>query len=198
MSSAEAGPARVTLSHRSLVRALSLLLAMAPALAACGNSGFRPLYGTTPSGAGLQERLAQLEVAPIPGRVGQRIRNDLIFQSSGGGELLPPAYRLEVSITESVLSTLVKPNGDSAGQIYALQANFKLVNIKTKQVVLQGASHSRSAFERFTNTSLAPPNPAAQWTYSNVRARDDAENRGARAIADDLKTRVAIYLSGQA
>jgi len=104
-----------------------LLLAVAPVLAACGNSGFRPLYGTTPSGAGLQERLAQLDVAAIPGRVGQRIRNELIFQASGGGELAPPVYRLEVSITESVLSTLVKPDGDALSQVYSLQANFKLI-----------------------------------------------------------------------
>jgi len=186
MSSAEAGTARVTLSRRSLVRGLSLLLAVAPVLAACGNSGFRPLYGTTPSGAGLQERLAQLDVAAIPGRVGQRIRNELIFQASGGGELAPPVYRLEVSITESVLSTLVKPDGDALSQVYSLQANFKLINIRTKQVVLTGSSHGRAGFERF------------QSIYSNVRARDDAENRAARAVADDLKTRVAIYLSGQA
>jgi LPS-assembly lipoprotein len=186
MSSAETGPARVTLSRRSLVRGLSLLLAVTPALAACSNGGFRPLYGTTPSGAGLQERLAQLDVATIPGRVGQRIRNDLIFQSSGGGELLPPTHRLEVSITESVLSTLVKPDGDALAQVYSLQANFKLIDIKTKQVVLTGTSNGRAGFERF------------QSIYSNVRARDDAENRAARTVADDLKTRVSIYLSGQA
>src|SRR5947207_1736353 len=112
MSSAEAGLARVVLGRRSVVRALSLLLAAAPVLAACANGGFRPLYGETASGAGLQERLKQLDVAPIPGRVGQRIRNDLIFQSSGGGELLPPTHRLEVAITESVLTTLVKIDGD--------------------------------------------------------------------------------------
>jgi LPS-assembly lipoprotein len=187
MSLAETGPARVTLSRRSLVRGLSLLLAVAPALAACSDgSGFRPLYGTTPSGAGLQERLAQLEVATIPGRVGQRIRNDLIFQASGGGELAPPVYRLEVSITESLLSTLVKIDGDALSQVYTLQANFKLINLKTKQVVLTGSSNGRAGFERF------------QSIYSNVRARDDAENRAARTVADDLKTRVAIYLSGQA
>jgi LPS-assembly lipoprotein len=185
MSSAETGPARVTMSRRSLVRALSLLLVTAPALAAC-SGGFQPLYGTTPSGAGLQDRLAQLEVATIPGRVGQRIRNELIFQSSGGGELAPPTHRLEVTITESVLSTLVKKDGDALGQTYALIANFKLVEIKTKQVVLTGSSNGRAGFERF------------QSIYSNVRARDDAENRAARTVAEDLKTRVAIYLSGQA
>jgi LPS-assembly lipoprotein len=169
-----------------LVRGLSLLLAAAPALSACGNGGFRPLYAETPSGAGLQERLKQLDVAPIPGRVGQRIRNEVLFQSSGGGEMLPPTHRLEIAINESVLTTLVKIDGDSSGQIYAVQASFKLISIKDKKVVLQGASHARASFERF------------QSIYSNVRARDDAENRAARTIADDLKTRVAMYLSGAA
>ena len=186
MSSAEAGTARVTLSRRKLVRGLSLLLAAAPMLSACGNGGFRPLYGETPSGAGLQERLKQLDVAPIPGRVGQRIRNDVIFHAGGGGELLPPTHRLEVAINESVLTTLVKIDGDSLGQIYAVQASFKLISIRDKKVVLQGTSHARAGFERF------------QSIYSNVRARDDAENRAARTIAEDLKTRVAIYLSSAA
>jgi hypothetical protein len=31
-----------------------------------------------------------------------------------------------------------------------------------------------------------------------VRAREDAENRAARTVADDLKTRIAAYLSGAA
>ena len=51
--------------------------------------------------------------------------------------------------------------------------------------MLQGTSHARAGFERF------------QSIYSNVRAREDAENRAARTIADDLKTRLAAYLSGR-
>jgi len=185
MSSAEAGRARV-MSRRSLVRGLSLLLAAAPALAACGNGGIRPLYATTPSGAGLQERLSQVDISPIPGRVGQRIRNEMIFQSTGGGNPLPPVYRLEVTIHESVLSTLVRTNGESLSQIYAVQASFRVIKIADKKVVLQGTSHARAGFERFESI------------YSNVRAREDAENRAASTIADDLKTRVATYLSGAA
>src|SRR5262245_24030547 len=132
MSSAETGSARV-MSRRSLVGGLSLLLAAAPALAACGSDGLRPLYATTPSGAGLQERLAQLDVSPIPGRVGQRIRNEVIFQNTGGGNGLPPTHRLEVSIRESVLSTLVKIDGDSLGQIYSIEASFRVININDKR-----------------------------------------------------------------
>jgi len=163
---------------------LALMLVAASGLGAC--SGIQPLYGPTASGVGLQERMAQLDIATIPGRVGQRIRNELIFQASGGGELAPPTHRLEVSITENMISTLVKPDGDALGQTYTLQANFKLIEIKSKKVVLTGTSYGRAGFERF------------QSIYSNVRARDDAENRAARTVAEDLKTRVAIYLSSQA
>ena len=187
MSSDEARRAQ-TLSRRGLLRGLSLLLASAPALGACGNGGFRPLYGTTASGAGMQERLAQVDFAPIPGRVGQRIRNELVFDSTGGGNPLPSTHRLEVVVKESVLSTLVNNEGEALGQIYAIQASFRLIDVKSKdkKVVLQGTSHARAGFERF------------QSIYSNVRAREDAENRAARTVADDLKIRLATYLSGAA
>ena len=186
MSSAKAGPARASLNRRSVVRSLVLLLAVAPALTACGSNGFHPLYGTTASGAGMQERLAQVEVATIPGRVGLRIRNEVRFQANGPGEALPPTHRLEITLAESMTSTLVKVDGDALGLIYAVNASFKLVDIKSKKVVLQGTSHARASFERFSAI------------YSNVRARDDAENRAAKTIAEDLTTRVAAYLSGAA
>jgi LPS-assembly lipoprotein len=189
MSSAEAGPARVALNRRALTRGLLLLLAVAPALASCGEgSGFRPLYGPTASGVGLQERLSQVDIAPIPGRVGQRIRNELIFHNTGGAESnsAPPTHRLEVTIRESVQSTLVNISGEALGQIYAIEASFRLISIKDKKVVLQGASHGRAPFERFESI------------YSNVRAREDAENRVARTVSEDLKIRLATYLSGAA
>jgi LPS-assembly lipoprotein len=186
MSSAEAGKARM--SRRSLVRGLSLLLAAGPALSGCGSEGFRPLYGTSASGVGLEQRLARVDFAPIPGRVGQRIRNELIFQHTGGGagSAETPAYRLEVVLKESLTSVLVKTDGDALSQIYALEASFRLIEISSKQVVFQGTSTARGGFERF------------QSVYSNVRAREDAENRVAKTIAEDVKTRVATYLSRDA
>jgi LPS-assembly lipoprotein len=184
MSSSDTSPARM--SRRGVIRGLSLVLATAPLLAACSDGGFRPLYGPTPSGAGLTQRLAQVDVVPIPGRVGQRIRNELIFQTTGGGDQLPPTHRLEIIIKESVLSTMVRIDGESLGQIYAVEANFRLLDMRSKQVVFQGASHARAGFERFESI------------YSNVRAREDAENRAAATIAQDLQTRLATYLSREA
>ena len=192
MSSGKTGLARIA-SHRGL--ALILLLAAAPGLAAC-EGGFQPLYGVSAwGGSRVQERMAQVDVAAIPGRVGQRIRNEQIFQNTGASEPPPPTHRLEVAIKETVISTLVRPDGSSAGETYLIEASFRIIKISDKKVVLQGNSHARAAFERYTTNTV----PAGStFTYSNVRARENAENRAARVIADDLKTRVATYLSGSA
>ena len=182
MSSAETGKARM--SRRSLVRGLSLLLAAAPALSAC-SEGFKPLYGVGSGGAGLQKRLARVDFAPIPGRVGQRIRNELLFESTGGGggSGEAPKQRLEIALKESLTSALVRIDGEAAAQIYAIEASFRLIDVNNKQVVFQGTSVARANFERFSSV------------YSNVRAREDAENRAAKVIAEDVKTRLATYLS---
>ena len=186
MSSDDTGPAHMSLTRRNLLQGLSLLLAAAPALSACGEAGIRPLYGPSGAGAHVSESMKQVDVAPIPGRVGQRIRNEIIFQNTGGGNALPPTHRLEVVLRENLVSTLVKATGEAEGQIYTVEASFRLIDVRTRDkqnVVFQGTSHSRAPFERFESI------------YSNVRAREDAENRAARTISDDLKTRVAIYLS---
>jgi LPS-assembly lipoprotein len=153
-------------------------------LAGCaGGEGFRPLHGTTASNPGVQARMAAIDVAPIPSRVGQRIRNELIFQNTGGGDPVKPQYRLVLTLRESLGSTLVKNSGEALSQIYTLDAQFKLYRLTDNKVIVEGSSHGRAGFERF------------QQIYANVRAREDAENRAARSVADDIKTRLAAMLS---
>ena len=116
-------------------------------------------------------------------RVGQRIRNELIFNNTGGGEAPKPAFRLEIAIREGLNSTLVTSTGEAFSQVYNVDAGYKLIALKDKAVVLQGTSHARAAFDRF------------QSIYANVRAREDAEHRVARTIAEELKVRLNAYLS---
>jgi LPS-assembly lipoprotein len=158
-------------------------------VAGCGNSGFHPLYATSSiTGApDVSEKLAKMEVAPIPGRVGQKLRNELIFESTGGGnEAINPNYRLEIVITESISATLVQTDGNSSGSVYNLNATFRLVRLNDKSVALQGQSYGRATFQRFDSV------------FSNVRARREAEDRAAKTIAEDLKSRLAAYLSNAA
>jgi LPS-assembly lipoprotein len=183
MSSHDSGLACASTSPRRVWLGVCLVVSLV-ALAGCGDAGFRPLYAPTVSGAAASERLREVDFALIPGRVGQRIRNDLIFEGTGGGgKASAPQYRFEVVLRETVTSTFVDIKGQVSGAVYSVEAAFRLIDARAKKVVFQGTSHARAPFERFESI------------YSNVRAREDAENRAARTIAEDLKTRLSAYLS---
>ena len=183
MSSYDATQHRSIRAAKSAVVGAALALALATTLSGCAGEGFRPMYAASASGVRLEEKLAAVDVTPIPSRVGQRIRNEVIFQSTGGGNAAPPLYRLDVAIKESVAAMLVKSTGEAASSVYAIEASFILIDIRTKKVIMRGASHARAGFDRFPSI------------YSNVRAREDAENRAANVIAEDVKSRIAAFLS---
>jgi LPS-assembly lipoprotein len=170
------------LGRRALFSALGLIAICT--LSGCGDSGFRPLYATAAmGGAGTQEKLAAVDVAPIPGRVGQRIRNELIFQATGGGLPKPPLYRVDIAVRETVTSTMVMVDGNAGSQIYGIEASYSLIRLSDKKVVAQGKSYGRAAFDRVTSI------------FANVEARQDAENRAAESVGEELRTRLLAVLS---
>ena len=174
-----------SIAWRSM-RRMSLLLVLmlvVPGLSACSGSGFQPLYGPTSKGSNVQDELAAIDIIPIPGRVGQVLRNELIFKTKGGDYGLPSEYRLEIAIRESVSTQLVQRDADAQGGTFSLDADFKLIRIKDRAIVLKGKDHTRAAFQRFNEI------------LSNVRARRDAENRAAKHMADSLRTRLAAFLA---
>ncbi len=191
MSSAENHSGRSIGSVWALARTTGLALGLSTlvVLSACsdGSTGFRPLYSSAElGGVGVSEKLASVDIAPIPGRVGQRVRNELLFQSTGGGAPLPPEYRLDIAIRESISSTLVRQDGNATGQVYNLDATYRLVRISDKKVVAEGTSYSRAAFERISSI------------FANVRAREEAENRAAKTVGEEMRTRLLAHLSSQA
>lgn len=163
---------------------LAMLLAL-PLLAGCGASGFRPLHGPAASGENLSELLSAVSIRPIPGRVGQQLRNKLIFETTGGNYANAPKYSLTIAIRERITSTLVQRSGESLGQVYNLTASFKLTDIKTKKLLMKGKSYGRAGFERYISA------------YANVRARIDAENRAATAVGKEINSRLAAFLAAK-
>lgn len=166
--------------HRPLLAALAVTAAIS--LAGCG---IQPLYGTTAGGSRLAAAMAGVDITPIPGRVGQRVRNELIFENTGGSGQTGTTYKLDIVIKETLTNELVKISGDAKSQVYELDATFKLIS-NDGRVVLEGKATSRAPYERF------------ETIFANVRARYDAENRAARTVAESIKVRIAAYLSQSA
>ena len=156
------------------------------ALAGCGDGGFRPLYGSAlVNGSAVTERLATVDIAPIPGRVGQRIRNELIFQTTGGGSPSKPEFRLDIAIRESVTSMLVAENANAGTQIFGIDASYSLIRLSDKKVVAHGTSYGRASFDRVSSI------------FANVSARQNAENRAAETVGREIQTRLlAVFSTG--
>jgi LPS-assembly lipoprotein len=162
-----------------------LLAAFAALSAGCG---WQPLYGPTASGANLNEVMRTVDISTVPGRVGQRIRNELIFKQTGGGERPTdkPKYRLDIAVRESLINTAVERTGDPKSQVYQLYTLFKLVRVADGVVVLEGHSNARAAFDK------------ANSVFADIRAKIDAEDRAARTISEAINTRLAVYFSTNA
>lgn len=182
-------------SLQQLFRKFGLLFVLlcAPLLTACS---FQPLYGSNSAGESVNDALKSVQIAPLPGRVGQRMRNELIYQVTNGGAPHEAFYRLEMVLRESEIAALVTSSGDSQGQIYRIDAQFSLVRLSDKKVVFKGNSHARAAYDKsfFNQTDGAQENSI----FGNIRARIDAENRATRTLAEELKVRIATYLSTSA
>ncbi len=166
--------------RRSAGKLTVIAIMVTPLLAACG---FHPLYGTAPSGVQLDEVLRRVSISPIPGRVGQRIRNELIFGTTGGGYADAAEYRLEIAIRESVENVVIAQTGRSEGRAYQLIALFKLVSLNDDAELIAGQSVGRAAYDNLGSN------------FADVRARRDAENRAAKSVAQDIQTRIATALS---
>ncbi|MDJ0511902.1 MAG: LPS assembly lipoprotein LptE [Methyloceanibacter sp.] len=167
-------------------RAFAALTVAALAGLLLAGCGFQPLYGTnttTSSGARLTEAMAAVDVQPIPGRVGQKVRNELIFANTGGGQAASPRYKLTIALKERDIQQLVQVTGDAQGQVYQLQATYKLTDIASGRVIHEGKAISRAPYTRF------------QEVFANVRARYDAEDRAAKTVSDSIKSQLASYLA---
>ena len=170
-------------SHSRAFAVVALAAVTGLGLVGCG---FQPLYGTnttTASGTRLSEAMASVDVQPIPGRVGQKVRNELIFSNTGGGYAATPKYKLKIALREQDIQQLVQVTGNAQGQVYQLQASFTLVDAASGAVIHKGKAISRAPYTRF------------QEVFANVRARYNAEDRAAKTVSESIKSQLAAYLA---
>jgi LPS-assembly lipoprotein len=165
---------------RALIRLVAVLALSLP-LAGC----FKPMYASLDDGASpVIEELSRVNVAPIGERVGQRVRNELIYSFSGG-EAADLPYKLVVTLKHHVEDSVIQPTGEAITKTYELRANFTLIEVENGKVLYGGSTLSRAAFDRTTQL------------FANQRAELDAEERAARTVAENVKTRVAAYFASR-
>ena len=163
-------------------RGVTVAASLALALSGCE---IRPLYGPTAMGVPLADELKAIEIAPIPDRVGHYVANELIFAFNGtGSETTPPRYKLDIKLKDHVQSPIIDTvTGRATSATVFLDADYKLTTIDTKKVVTSGTLMQIASYDRFSNR------------LANVRAARDGEIRDAKAIADQIRSRISVALA---
>jgi LPS-assembly lipoprotein len=142
--------------------------------------------GGAVSGSTVASELAAIEVVPVSTRVSQQVRNEVIFQFTGGGEPVRPArYRLAITVSESVPATVVDPlTAEIQIETVALDATYSVTPVGPQPVAaFTGTSMGRATLSRTLQR------------FANIRARRDAEDRAARVVAEQIYTQVASHFA---
>jgi LPS-assembly lipoprotein len=165
-------------------------LALAGLTAGC----FQPLYADrpTPTGsAGLASQLSAVEVAPIDAPGGSRlsrvtvgVRNELIYDLTGGNGGISPTHRLDVKLTATQLQVIVDINTARPDvNNYGIDAIYTLTELATGKTVVKGQTFSRVSYNI----------PGQEQRFAGDRGLRDAENRAAKVIAENIRSRLSSY-----
>ncbi len=155
---------------------------LSAAVAGC----FQPMYGQSTlfgAGAKLRDELRQVEILEIQGRLGQEIRNDLIFELTGGqGNPVGAPYKLALTITAGSQTPLVDvTSGRATSETVVLDVTYRLFDVSSDRVVLAEKALARVSLDR------------SQQRYAALRAVRDAQNRAAKLVAEQIRSRLASY-----
>jgi LPS-assembly lipoprotein len=153
-----------------------------------GGCGFHPLYlsgGKAPGEASVRAELANVAVAPIPDRVGQLVRNDLVFLMAPTADAQTAAYRLDVRLTERISELAVESTGFATRANLRLSAAFALVDLGTGKAVMSSRARAISSYN------------IVDASFSTLTAQNAARERAARRIAEDIRSRISAYFAGR-
>ncbi|MBX3553186.1 MAG: hypothetical protein KIT85_16920 [Pseudolabrys sp.] len=181
---------------RSLKRLVRLVpaLALAGLLAGC----FQPMYGDRSamapgvvSNSPTLEALRAVDVKQIVApngtplsRIAVEVRNDLLFNLTGGSNAAAPSHELDIKLSTTNLSVIVDINTARPDvQNYGIDAIYTLRDLATGKVVFTSRTFSRVSYDT----------PGQQQRFVGNRALRDAENRAAKVIADQIHARLASY-----
>jgi len=154
---------------------LGLALLAFLALAGCG---FQPMYGGF-QGAALKGQLANIGIDPIPDRVGQILRQNLLEEMGGNGKASD--YTLRVTLNTKAEGSGFRADEASTRTNLTLTAQYKLVRVSDDHVMFDDEAVVFAAYD------------VVESDFATLTARQDTERGLAEQAARLIGTRLAAY-----
>lgn len=152
-------------------------------LPALGGCVYQPLYGAN-SYAPEANTLASVSVADVDTRVGQQVRNHLIFLLQGGRDAPEARYQVKLRVTDYTQLYASNRNvGSTTAGSTSVMVSYSLVDLTTGKQVATGSRQTNANYDR------------TGQSFANERAELDAQNRAAREMAEQIYLALAANLS---
>jgi LPS-assembly lipoprotein len=140
---------------------------------------------------GVVGQLRTVDVAAIDAPAGSRlarvsvsVRNELIYDLTGGGGGFSPTHRLDVKLVATQLQVIVDINTARPDvNNYGIDSTYTLTELATGRVVVKGQTFARVSYNI----------PGQEQRFAGERGLRDAENRAAKEIAENIRTRLASF-----
>lgn len=168
-----------------------LLIGLCLALGACG---FKPLYGTG-EGGGAETGLAHVSIPEPDDRFTQLIRNELLSSMAAPGTKGAGLYRLELRQSTSMPAVIRSKAGLHQRKMVEAAVTFRLVEVRTGKLLKEGRTFANIPFDRVGSEETAAPDSQVSSEFANVQAEANAGQRAAIQVADDIRTRLAVYFA---
>ncbi|MHA1598476.1 MAG: LPS assembly lipoprotein LptE [Alphaproteobacteria bacterium] len=158
---------------------------LALSLAGCG---FSPLYGKrSVDQIAAESQLALIRIETIKDRVGQQLHNGLLDRLTPKGPAADPAYVLLTKITESISSLGVQKSA------VATRANLRL---DVSYLLRSAGNPTADALTSGTVLAISGYD-ISNAEYTTLVASQNARASAVREVADDIRTRLAVYFRRQ-
>lgn len=159
---------------------LSILLGLSLAVVLAGCQ-IRPLHDGF---AGRAESLASIAYSQADSRVGQEVRNQLVFLTGGGaGEPATPQYTVDMKVESKTMGVLLEQSSDvpKAGRVI-VSADYTLTRTADGAVLRTG------------RRQIVAPVDYPSQEFAKLRAIRDAEDRGAHQLAELIRADIATII----
>jgi LPS-assembly lipoprotein len=163
------------LSRRSALLGLGAL--------ALGGCGFHPLYANHRE-SGFDADLASIKVSTIPNRNGQELAISLRDALNPTGARIATRYVLDVQLDSLRTDLGLRPDGTASRSQLTLTAKFRLREMPSDRVVLEGTTRTISGFD------------VLEDAYATVVAEQGASERSLQDLASEIQTRLAVFVRG--
>ncbi len=108
----------------------------------------------------------------------------MMFDLTGGAGSPGSNYKLDIRLTSQQTQVIVDINTARPDiQNYGIDATYTLTDLTTGKTVVSGQTFSRVSYDI----------PGQQQRFAGDRGLRDAENRAAKVIADNIRSRLASY-----